>query len=228
MRLMTILVSVVNHPRWDLPRFFHGVAQSKPKARKLQGGKPASPLLSAFVLAVLPLAGLGDDAKPVSYFHDVVPILKRSCTGCHHPAKLKGELDLTTYAAFQKGGKHGPSFKPEMPEESRVIEEISGDEPNMPKEGDPLTKEEVALFERWIKEGAKDDTPPEANSFKLSALPVYAVLPVISCMAFSPDGDVLAVPGYHEVVLHKHDGSGIIARLVGEYTRIESIALPPP
>jgi len=224
---MTILVSVVNQARWDWRRFRHGVAQSKPEAQRLQGGKANSPLLSAFIGVVLPLAGLGDDAKPVSYFHEVVPILKRSCTGCHHPAKLKGELDLTTYATFQKGGKHGPSFKPETPEASRVIEEISGDEPNMPKEGDPLTKDEVALFERWIKEGAKDDTPPEANSFKLSAAPVYTVLPVISCMAFSPDGNVLAVSGYHEVLLHKDDGSEMIARLVGESPRIESVAFSP-
>jgi len=183
--------------------------------------------LSAFMYLALPLAGLCADAKPVSYFHEVVPILKRSCTGCHHPAKLKGELDLTTYATFQKGGKHGPSFKPDTPEESRVLEEISGEEPNMPKEGDPLTKDEVALFERWIKEGAKDDTPPEANSFKLSAAPVYTVLPAISTMAFSPDGNLLAVSGYHEVVLHKHDGSEIIARLVGESPRIESLAFSP-
>jgi len=175
----------------------------------------------------LALPGLAADAKPVSYYHDMVPILKRSCTGCHHPAKLKGELDLTTYATFQKGGKHGPAFKTGTPQESRVVEEISGEEPNMPKEGDPLTKDEVALFDRWIKEGAKDDTPPEANSFKLSAAPVYAVLPVISCVAFSPDGNILAVSGYHEVVLHKYDGSGIIARLVGESPRIESVAFSP-
>ena len=114
----------------------------------------------------LPLSALGDDSKTPSYYHDLVPILKRSCTGCHHPGKLKGELDLTTYASFLKGGKHGASFQAAKPEESRVIEEISGEEPNMPKEGDPLTKEEVALFQRWIKEGAKDDTPPEADSFK--------------------------------------------------------------
>jgi len=175
----------------------------------------------------LALPGLAADAKPVSYYHDMVPILKRSCTGCHHPAKLKGELDLTTYATFQKGGKHGPAFKTGTPQESRVVEEISGEEPNMPKEGDPLTKDEVALFDRWIKEGAKDDTPPEANSFKLSAAPVYAVLPVISCVAYSPDGNILAVSGYHEVVLHKYDGSGIIARLVGESPRIESVAFSP-
>src|ERR1043166_2799654 len=98
-------------------------------------------------------------AEPgVSYHRDILPILKRSCTGCHHPGKLKGELDLTSYAALAKGGKHGAAFQPGKPDESRLIEEISGDEPNMPKEGDPLSKEEVALWQSWIKEGAKDDT----------------------------------------------------------------------
>src|SRR5438128_10018468 len=87
-------------------------------------------------------------AEPVSYYADLVPIFKRSCTGCHHPGKLKGELDLTSYGAFQKGGKHGPSFKRADPKESRIIDEISGEEPSMPKEGDPLAKEEVALIER--------------------------------------------------------------------------------
>jgi len=157
----------------------------------------------------------------------VVPILKRSCTGCHHPGKLKGELDLTTYAALQKGGKHGPSFKPGDPEESRIIEEVSGEEPNMPKEGDPLSKDEVALLARWIKEGPKNDTPPDADSFKLSAPPVYAALPVISAVAFSPEGNRLVVSGYHEVLLHKADGSGIVARFVGESPRIESVAFSP-
>ena len=184
-------------------------------------------VFGAFVCAVFPLAGFAGDAGSVSYYHDLVPILKRSCTGCHHPGKLKGELDVTTFAAFQKGGKHGAAFQPGKPDESRVIEEISGEEPNMPKEGDPLLKEEIALFERWIREGAKDDTPPEANSFKLSAPPVYTALPVISALAFSPDGNILAVSGYHEVVLHKNDGSGIIARLVGESPRIESVTFSP-
>ena len=184
-------------------------------------------VFGAFVCAVFPLAGFAGDAGSVSYYHDLVPLLKRSCTGCHHPGKLKGELDVTTFAAFQKGGKHGAAFQPGKPDESRVIEEISGEEPNMPKEGDPLLKEEVALFERWIREGAKDDTPPEANSFKLTAPPVYAALPVISALAFSPDGNILAVSGYHEVVLHKSDGSGMIARLVGESPRIESVTFSP-
>src|ERR1043165_8057792 len=88
--------------------------------------------------------------KPISYYNDLVPVMKRSCTGCHHPGKLKGELDLTTYAAFLKGGKHGASFKAGEPTHSMIIEEISGDESSMPKEGDALSKVEVALFTRWI------------------------------------------------------------------------------
>ena len=178
------------------------------------------------LLLLWSVRGVAED-KPASYYREVVPILKRSCTGCHHPGKLKGELDLTTYDAFKKGGKHGPSFTASDPEKSRIVEEISGDEPNMPKEGDPLTKDEIALIERWIREGAKDDTPAGAGSFKLSAPPVYTALPVISAIAFSPDGSVLAVSGYHEVVLHKGDGSGMIARLVGESPRIESVAFSP-
>src|SRR5258706_1901603 len=104
----------------------------------------------------------------VSYYRDLVPIFKRSCTGCHHPGKLKGELDLTTYAAFKKGGKHGPAFKAGDLKESTIIEEISGTEPSMPKEGDPLTSQEVALIENWIKQGGADDTPADANSFKIA------------------------------------------------------------
>src|SRR5205085_12203041 len=85
------------------------------------------------------------EEKPVSYYNDVVPILKRSCTGCHHPGKMKGDLDLTTHAAFKKGGKHGPAFKEGDPKSSNIIEEVGGKDPSMPKEGDPLSAAEVAM-----------------------------------------------------------------------------------
>jgi len=86
----------------------------------------------------------------------------------------------------------------------------------MPKEGDPLTAAEIAMIERWITEGAKDDTPANAGSTKLTEAPTYAVPPVISALAFSADGSRLAVSGYHEVVLLQESTSNIVARLVGE------------
>jgi len=180
-------------------------------------------LVAAFCVGFVGLA-FADVTKPVSYSRDIVPLLKRSCTGCHHPAKKKGDLDLTSFLEFQKGGKHGPSFVPGKPAGSRVMEEVEGDEPSMPKEGDPLTAIEVALLRDWIAEGAKDDTPADAGSFKLSGPPTYSAPPVISAMAWSPDGETLAVSAYHEVVLHKGDGSELLARLVGESPRIESLA----
>lgn len=171
------------------------------------------------------LVAHADDAKPVSYYHDIVPVFKRSCTGCHHPGKLKGDFDLTTHAALKKGGKHGAAYKEGDPSSSRLVEEISGDEPSMPKEGDALSKDEVAMIVRWVKEGAADDTPSDQiNPFKLSAPPIYPAPSVISALTYSPDGTILAVSGYHEVLLHKPDGSGLIARLVGESPRVESIA----
>jgi len=177
----------------------------------------------ALALCLLAFRTPGQELKPVSYFHELNPIFKRSCTGCHHPGKLKGELDLTSFAAFQKGGKHGLAFKAGEPAASRVVEEVSGNEPSMPKEGDPLSKSEIALIKRWIREGATDDTPAGVDSFKLAAPPVYTVPPAISTLAYSPDGKILAISGYHEVLLYNADGSGLGARLVGESPQIESV-----
>jgi WD40 repeat protein len=78
------------------------------------------------------------------------------------------------------------------------------------------------MLTRWVREGAKDDTPAPGTAYVEP--PVYTVPPIITSIAFSPDGSLLAVAGYHEVLLHKADGSGIVARLVGESPRIESIA----
>src|SRR3954469_8733360 len=152
------------------------------------------------LLLVSAVWGRAADDKGVSYYKDLVPIFKRSCTGCHHPGKLKGQLDLTTYEALKKGGKLGAGFNAGDAKGSSIIEQIGGDEPAMPEEGDKLTKEEVALFERWIAQGAKDDTPATANTFKLSEPPTYTVPPVVSALAYSPDGKLLAISGYHEVL----------------------------
>lgn len=185
--------------------------------------------MAAFGLVTIAGRILDSEAasKPVSYAEDVVPILKRSCTGCHHPGKLKGDLDLTTFAALYRGGKHGATIQPGEPGKSRLLEEISGDEPSMPKEGDPLSKAEVALFERWILEGARDDTPLSAAKFTDKEPPTYSVPPVLSALTYSPDGKVLAVSGYHEVLLHSGDGTELLARLIGDSPRIESLAFSP-
>jgi len=212
------------HPAGAVARLL----QTRPRSRHQRWGGPGRRgELLALLGVTLATTLAGAAGKPVSFYNDLVPVFKRSCNGCHHPGKLKGELDLTTYEAFKKGGKHGASFIAGNAKESMIVDEISGPEPSMPKEGDPLGKTEIALVERWILEGATNDTPANAGSLKLAAAPVYAAPPVISAMAFSPDGKLLAVSGYHEVLLLAGPESNIVARFVGESPRIESLAFSP-
>jgi WD40 repeat protein len=183
-------------------------------------------LTSAVAIAFSASSAVAAEA-PVSWWRDVTPIFKRSCNGCHNPNKLKGEVDTSTYAGFLKPGKHGPNFTAGEPTKSLVIESVSGKEPDMPKEGDPLTAAEVALITRWIKEGAKDDTPADAYSTKLKELPVYTTPPVVTSLAVSPDGSRLAIAGYHEVILFDTVSLSQVARLLGESPRVEALAFSP-
>jgi hypothetical protein len=64
---------------------------------------------------------------------------------------------MATGAALLAGGKSGVAVKPGEPEQSLLVKSIRGDRPVMPKAGAPLTAEQVALIERWIREGAKVD-----------------------------------------------------------------------
>lgn len=166
----------------------------------------------------------------VSFHKQIRPILQQRCQGCHQPAKLKGKLLLTSFEGFAKGGSHGPSFIAAKPEQSLVIKHLKGtdDFSLMPEGEQPLSAQQIALFERWIKEGAKDDTPEEFKRTLVSTGPPTYTKPVtVTAMAYSPDGAALAVAGYREVLLHKPDGSGIIGRLVGLSERIESIVFSP-
>jgi len=157
-----------------------------------------------------------------SYLRDVRPILDAHCTSCHQPAKKQSDLDLTTYAGFQAGGKRGPAFVAGSPEQSLVIQFITaGVKPSMPFGQPPLAANDVSIIRDWIASGAKDDSPAEDVSTEPA---VYHQPPVITALRFSPDGKTLAVSGNREVLLHRADGSGLVKRLPGKADRILSIA----
>ena len=193
-------------------------------------------LFAALLLTPFTQAVAADDTKPaqdaISYYRDVRPIFQEHCQGCHQPAKPQGGLVMTSFEAIKKGGESGePSFVPGKPDESLLIDQITplGDTPPlMPKERPPLAKTQVDLISRWIAAGAVDDTPAAAReTVDMQHPPRYALPPVITSLDYSPDGKLLAVSGYHEVLLHNSDGSGIAARLVGLSERIESAVFSP-
>lgn len=169
------------------------------------------------------------EGVPASYFKDVLPILQRRCQGCHQPATKQGDLILTTYEGFMAGGVKGKVVIPGQPVQSLVMAYLKGDvKPQMPFGGDPLPAEQMELIRRWIAEGAKDDTPAGAKeALAPGKPPVYRAPPVITALAYSPDGSMLAVSGYREVLLHASDGSGMLARLPGISDRIQALAFSP-
>ncbi len=170
--------------------------------------------------------------KQVSYYKDIRPVFQAKCQGCHQPAKAKGDYVMTDVAKLIAGGESDQAVIPHQPQQSFLIEQVTPvkGEVEMPPKGkeDPLTKDELKLVTDWIKQGAKDDTPVNAREvYDMNHPPKYAVPPVVTSLDYSPDGKLLAVAGFHEVLLHKADGSGLVVRLVGLSERIESVRFSP-
>lgn len=174
-----------------------------------------------------------EEAKPkkVSFYSDIRPVFQGQCHGCHQPAKAKGEYVMTTFAQLLAGGEsEDKAIVPGKPDESQLITLITpiDGKAEMPKKGDPLHAEEIELITRWVAEGAVDDTPTSARQrYDVDHPPVYSLPPVISSIDYSPDGTLIAVSGYHEVLLHHADGSGLAARLIGLSERVQKVKFSP-
>jgi WD40 repeat protein len=173
----------------------------------------------------------GKSAKPVSYYNQVRPVFQAHCQGCHQPAKAGGGFVMTAFDKLLAGGETKlAAIVPKKPDESHLIEQITpqNGKAEMPQGKPPLSQVEIDLVKRWIAEGAADDTPQNARArYDAAHPPVYTRPPVIAAIDFSPDGSLLALAGFHEVLLWKADGSEIVARLIGLSERIESLRFSP-
>ena len=170
--------------------------------------------------------------RPVSYWNDIRPLMQASCQGCHQPAKAKGDYILTDVKRLILGGESGDAAViPGSPEKSYLLEQITPDsdgKAEMPPRDKALHETEIAIIRRWIAEGAVDDTPENAfQKYDMENPPVYADAPIVTSMDYSPDGSLLAIAGFHEVILQDAFEGGTVARLVGLSERIESVAFSP-
>jgi len=93
----------------------------------------------------------------VDFTRDIQPILQASCYECHGPKKTKAHLRLDSATGIVKGGETGPILVPGKSEQSLIVRRILGldGDDRMPKDGDPLSPEHVALIRAWIDQGAK-------------------------------------------------------------------------
>ena len=131
----------------------------------------------------------------------------------------------------QGGRKRRSGDCSRKPAESHLVEQITPNKEGkaeMPQNKPAAVGGEIELITRWIAEGAINDTPGNVQArYDMDHPPEYTRLPVVPALAFSPDGSLLAIAGFHEVLLWKGDGSELVGRLVGLSERVESLAFSP-
>ncbi|WP_422926328.1 DUF1549 domain-containing protein [Singulisphaera sp. PoT] len=190
---------------------------------------------AAFLVLPLGIANAAEEPPKapakVSYYKQIRPIFQAQCQGCHQPAKAGGGYVMTSFEKLIAGGdSKEAAILPSKPAECNLIDQITprDGKAEMPQGKPPLSAPEIELITKWIAEGAVDDSPASAKiRYDSEHPPVYSRPIVIPALDYSPDGQYLAVAGFHEVLLWKADGSELLARLVGLSARIESLRFSP-
>lgn len=108
------------------------------------------------VMTIAPVVACANDEAAHRHFLDKVkPLLDSRCISCHGPEKVKGGLRLDSRGAALKGGDTGPALVAGKPAQSLILQAVMHARPDLempPK--DKLTRADIAILERWIKDGA--------------------------------------------------------------------------
>ena len=94
----------------------------------------------------------------IDFNTQVKPIFNKKCIACHGGVRRKSNFSLlfrVDALAKNKSGK--PAIIPGDPDHSEMIRRLTINDPDerMPYKHDPLSKEEIEILRRWIKQGAK-------------------------------------------------------------------------
>ena len=167
-----------------------------------------------------------------SFSKDVAPIFAANCAGCHAATVKMGSLDLDTYAGLSKGGHSGPVIVPGKSAESLLYLRITGKTaPAMPLNGKSLAAGDIEIIRRWIDAGAPPPAAGETVVKRAPAIPDIRprkpVKPLISALAYSPDGKLLALGSFQEVRLVEPQAGKLVATLTGEAEDVRALAFSP-
>jgi len=197
------------------------------------------PLLSAVVglRLAISVAAAGEQAE-VSFVKDIAPILVAKCATCHQPSKTKGNYQVHTFGAFMTPGRSKePPVVAGHPEKSHLFQLLIARDPDdrMPQKDDALLPEQIALFRRWIEQGAiaagiDRDKPLSdlAAPAKQPAPPVrYPRTVPILALAFHPTTGELAAGGYHEVTVWNPTQRTLVRRIQNVARQVQQLAFSP-
>ena len=169
---------------------------------------------------------------PINYDAHIAGMLKSKCGVCHGDGKQEVGLSLASYAGVLKGSGSGSIVLAGQPNQSKLIEVVSSEDTSirMPPNGDPLTKEQIAVIETWIAKGLLENAGssaalmrtlgfvPQANSNPLDpanpgvpgpipqnyppteTIPTARPLPIVA-LASSPRAPLIAASRYGAIDL---------------------------
>jgi len=127
---------------------------------------------SVALVAGLQLAGGVPDFEA-----EVAPILEANCLSCHNASDAEGDLNLESR---KRALSHPDAIVPGKAAESYLMEMVSGPDPEMPEDDDPLTEDEVLILERWIDAGAKWPEGRALTDKKPRDLDWWSLKPIVS------------------------------------------------
>lgn len=101
--------------------------------------------------------------RKVDFVKEVQPIFAEHCYQCHGPNRQEAAFRLDHKATVLAGGELGKALAPGKSDESLLIHFVAGLRPEgrMPRKGDPLTNDQIALLRAWVDQGA--DFPDAAS-----------------------------------------------------------------
>jgi len=175
---------------------------------------------------------------PVSFTKQIAPLFVKSCQACHGPQNPKGGYQLFTFERLMQPGESSLApVKAGSIDDSYLVDLLTETDADvrMPKDGDPLPPEQIALIRRWVAEGAKFDGP-DAKASLSSIIPklahpeppeVYRVPMPVTAVAFRPDGQELAVGGYHEITIWNPQDGTVLRRIKNVAERTYGLTYSP-
>lgn len=100
-----------------------------------------------------------EDFKEKPLYSSVIqPIIDQKCVKCHNSKKSNGKLKMHNSKELMKGGKNGSIINYDTPEMSEMYIRIhlpKEEKKHMPpKSGKQLTRQEISLISKWIKNGS--------------------------------------------------------------------------
>ena len=173
----------------------------------------------------------------VSFCQQIAPLLVDRCITCHGERDAQSEYSLFNHEMLRMSGSSGAEpIDPGNLDDSYLFELVSAEDPDfwMPHKKPRLAEDQIHLLRRWIESGAEFDgedsttplwqlvppatyPPPREPT---SAIPITAV-------AFSPDGNQMAISGLHEILIVDPRTGQLVRRIHNVAERTYDLAFHP-